>query len=56
MLKGSFRQRVVNTFGGKTNEKLVPVDETTEVLAISGFVGKPEYSKKSRGEQFFFVK
>ena len=55
LLKGSFRQRVVNTFGGKTNEKLVPVDETTEVLAISGFVGKPEYSKKSRGEQFFFV-
>ena len=53
--KGSFRQRIVNTFGGKTNEKLVPVDETTEVLAISGFVGKPEYSKKSRGEQFFFV-
>ena len=55
LLKGSFRQRVVNTFGGKTNEKLVPVDETTEVLVISGFVGKPEYSKKSRGEQFFFV-
>ena len=55
LLKGNFRQRVVNTFGGKTNEKLVPVEETTEVLAISGFVGKPEYSKKSRGEQFFFV-
>lgn len=53
--KGSFRQRIVNTFGRKTNEKLVPVEETTEVLSISGFVGKPEYSKKSRGEQFFFV-
>lgn len=55
LLKGNFRQRIVNTFGGKTNEKLVPVEETTEVLTISGFVGKPEYSKKSRGEQFFFV-
>ncbi|MDG2499274.1 MAG: DNA mismatch repair endonuclease MutL [Flavobacteriaceae bacterium] len=55
LLKGNFRQRIVSTFGGKTNEKLVPVDETTEVLTISGFVGKPEYSKKSRGEQFFFV-
>ena len=53
--KGSFRQRIVNTFGRKTNEKLVPVEETTEVLSIYGFVGKPEYSKKSRGEQFFFV-
>ena len=55
LLKGNFRQRIVNTFGGKTNEKLVPVEEMTEVLSISGFVGKPEYSKKSRGEQFFFV-
>ena len=45
----------MSTFGGKMNEKLVPVEETTEVLTISGFVGKPEYSKKSRGEQFFFV-
>lgn len=49
------RQRIVNIFGGKTNEKLVPVEETTEVLKISGFVGKPEFSKKSKTEQFFFV-
>ena len=55
LLKGNFRQRIVSTFGGKTNEKLVPVEETTEVLTLSGFIGKPEYSKKSRGEQFFFV-
>ena len=49
------RQRIVNVFGSKTNEKLVPVKEDTEVLKISGFVGKPEYAKKTRGEQFFFV-
>lgn len=49
------RQRLVNVFGGKTNEKLVPVEEVTEVLKISGFVGKPEFAKKTRGEQFFFV-
>ena len=55
LLKGNFRQRIVSTFGGKMNEKLVPVEETTEVINISGFVGKPEYAKKSRGEQFFFV-
>ncbi|WP_422105215.1 DNA mismatch repair endonuclease MutL [Winogradskyella sp.] len=50
-----YRQRVVHIFGNKTNEKLVPVEEDTEVLKISGFVGKPEYSKKTRSEQFFFV-
>ncbi|MBQ0735621.1 DNA mismatch repair endonuclease MutL [Aquimarina celericrescens] len=49
------RQRIVNIFGGKTNEKLVPVTEETDLVAISGFVGKPEYAKRSRGEQFFFV-
>ncbi len=49
------RQRIVHVFGGKTNEKLVPVEEPTEVVKISGFVGKPEFGKKSRGEQFFFV-
>ncbi len=52
---GNYRQRIVNIFGNKTNEKLVPVEENTEVLKISGFVGKPEFSKKTRGEQYFFV-
>ncbi len=51
----NYRQRLVNTFGNKTNEKLVPVEEETEVLKISGFVVKPEFAKKTRGEQFFFV-
>ena len=51
----NFRQRITNILGGKTNEKLVPVDEDTEIVNVSGFVGKPEFAKKSRGEQFFFV-
>ncbi|PTM09896.1 MAG: DNA mismatch repair endonuclease MutL [Bacteroidetes bacterium] len=51
----NYRQRLVNTFGNKTNEKLVPVEEETEVLKISGFVVKPEFAKKTRGEQYFFV-
>lgn len=51
----SLRQRIVNFFGGKTNEKLVPVVEDTEMMNIQGFVSKPEFAKKNRGEQFFFV-
>lgn len=51
----SFRQRIVGVFGGKTNEKLVPVTEDTEIVKVQGFVSKPEFAKKSRGEQFFFV-
>jgi len=49
------RQRIVHIFGSKTNEKLVPVNEETQVVQISGFINKPEFAKKSRGEQFFFV-
>lgn len=51
----NLRQRIVNVFGGKTNEKLVPVQEDTGVVRISGYISKPAFTKKTRGEQFFFV-
>ena len=51
----NYRQRIVNIFSGKTNEKLVPVSEETEIVSLQGFVGKPEFARKNRGEQFFFV-
>ena len=49
------RQRIIGIMGRNTNERLVPIEEETEILNITGFVGKPSYSKKKRGEQFFFV-
>jgi len=49
------RQRIVHIFGSRANEKLVPVTEETQVVKINGFIIKPEFAKKSRGEQFFFV-
>lgn len=49
------RQRIAAVLGGKANERLVPVEENTEIVAISGFVLKPEFAKKSRGDQYFFV-
>lgn len=53
--KGSFRQRIVGVFGEKYNQKLVPVEENTDIVSIKGFVSKPEFAKKTRGEQYFFV-
>lgn len=53
--KANHRQRIVHIFGTKMNQKLVPVVEETQVVKISGFINKPEFAKKSRGEQFFFV-
>ncbi|HRI61950.1 MAG TPA: DNA mismatch repair endonuclease MutL [Saprospiraceae bacterium] len=52
---GNLRQRVVKIFGEIVNKKLVPVQQDTDILNITGFVGKPDYFKKARGEQLFFV-
>ena len=53
--KANLRQRIVKLFGNKVNQKLVPIDEETEILKMDGFIGKPEFANQSRGEQFFFV-
>lgn len=53
--KGTLRQRLVGIFGDNYNQRLVPVEENTTIVNVSGFIGKPEYARKSRGEQFFFV-
>jgi len=53
--KAPLRQRIVHVLGSKYNEKLVPVEEDTDIVGVTGFVGKPEASKKTRGEQFIFV-
>ncbi len=53
--QSSLRQRIVAVFGNKYNEKLVPLEEETNLVIISGFVGKPEFARKTRGEQYFFV-
>lgn len=50
-----YRQRVSHIFGSRMDNRLVPVQEETEVVKISGFICKPEFAKKSRGEQFFFA-
>ena len=53
--ESNLRKRIVAILGGKTNEKLVPIEEETDIMKVEGFVTKPEFSKKKRGEQYFFV-
>jgi len=53
--KSSLKQRIVNLFGSIYNERLLPVDQETGLVNISGFIVKPEYSRKTKGEQFLFV-
>ncbi len=53
--KSNKRQRIVSVTGAKSNQKLVPIQEQTTLVNISGFIGKPEFCKRTRGEQYFFV-
>ncbi len=51
----AMKQRIVHVFGNNYNERLIPVEEETTIINLKGFIGKPEFAKKTRGEQFFFV-
>jgi DNA mismatch repair protein MutL len=52
---GKLGQRIVSLFGKNYREQLVPCNEDMDDLKLKGYVGKAEFVKKSRGEQYFFV-
>lgn len=52
---GTLKQRIVHVFGNNYNQRLVPIEEETSIISLKGFIGKPEFARKTRGEQFFFV-
>ena len=52
---GKLSQRIVALLGNGYKEQLAACEEVTHAISVRGFVGKPESSKKSRGDQFFFV-
>lgn len=53
--EGNYRQRITAIFGHVYNERLVPVEEDTSIVRVDGYVGKPDFARKNRGEQYFFV-
>jgi DNA mismatch repair protein MutL len=55
LTKGNIKQRIVHLFGSQINEKLLPVEAKTELVSVTGYIGKPETARKTRGEQYFFA-
>jgi len=55
LTQSNLKQRIINIFGSNYNQRLLPVEQKSSICNISGFIGKPESAKKTRGEQFFFV-
>ena len=53
--KSNLRRRISSIFGRKIDENLIPLEEKTSLAKISGFILKPQVSKKSRINQFLFV-
>ncbi len=55
-LKSSgLKERIVGIFGKSYRERLVPIEQESSIAVIKGFIGKPEFARKTRGEQYFFV-
>ena len=53
--KGNLKQRIVGLFGKDYDKKILHVQQETETASINGFIVKPEFLRKTRGEQYFFV-
>jgi DNA mismatch repair protein MutL len=53
--EGNLAKRAIALFGKNYQQMLIPCQEATSIVSISGYIGKPETAKKTRGEQFFFV-
>lgn len=52
---GKLSHRIVNLFGKSYQEQLASCTEETDYVKVSGYIGRPEFARKSRGEQFLFV-
>ena len=55
LMATNLRRRIVDIFGKKTGDDLVSVDVDTTLVKITGFVGRPESSRKKGARQYFFV-
>lgn len=51
----SYRQRIIDVFGKRLNQNLLPLNVDTTVCNIHGFIGKPESARKKNQHQYFFV-
>lgn len=49
------KQRIMGIFGKKINQELLPLEVDTTMVKVSGFVGRPDSSRKKGARQFFFV-
>ena len=52
---GTLLQRICGLYGNNYKERMYTVEEETDIVKIRGFVSRPEFSRRTRGEQYLFV-
>lgn len=52
---GKLSKRIVQLFGKNHQQQLIPCEEELPSIKVTGYIGKPEFAKKTRGEQYFFI-
>ena len=55
LIPGNLLQRISQIFGDNYQKKIIPISDHNDTININGFIGKPEASKKQRGEQYLFI-
>jgi DNA mismatch repair protein MutL len=51
----NLKRRVTDVLGKNAGDRVFPIESETDIVRLTGFIGKPETAKKTRGNQFFFV-
>lgn len=49
------KDRLQNIFTGKFTDSLIEVDHGNELISIKGFISKPNFTKKSKQDQYFYL-
>ena len=51
----NLKRRITDVLGKNAGDRIFPIESETDIVKVTGFIGKPETAKKTRGDQYFFV-
>ncbi len=52
---GTLHDRVAYLFGDRVAGSLIEVSQETDVMTVAGFVGRPNFARRTRGDQYLFI-
>lgn len=55
LIAGSLEERMQSLFADTILDAVVEVDQPTDFISLKGYISKPTFVKKNRGDQYLFV-